>query len=185
MCKPLYTAQVYENIAIQWVDYLTFAKELKYDLTRDDVIYPKNLIEAHDQANANLTVKRDEKAFEQYKKRYETLKKKYEFSDDTYQIVIPTGVNDIIEEGQKLFHCVKGYAERHMKGETTILFMRECCLHNARLITIEIKDKTIVQNRGMANRPPTKQEQAFIDKWIAWVQAGSKRPKKKKTASAA
>lgn len=185
MCKPPYTPQVYENIAIQWVDYLTFAKELKYDLTRDDVIYPKDLIEAHDQANANLTIKRDEKAFEQYKKRYETLKKKYEFSDDTYQIVIPTGVNDIIEEGQKLFHCVKGYAERHMKGATTILFMRSCDCPNTRLITIEINGKKIVQNRGMANRPPTKQEQKFIDKWIAWVQAGSKRPKKKKTASAA
>lgn len=185
MCKPPYTPQVYENIAIQWVDYLTFAKELKYDLTRDDVIYPKDLIEAHDQANANLNIKRDEKAFEKYKSRYETLKKKYEFSDDTYQIVIPTGVNDIIEEGRKLCHCVKGYAERHMEGKTTILFMRECSHLNARLITIEINNKTIIQNRGKSNRAPTEQEQAFIDEWIAWVKAGSKRPKKKKTASAA
>lgn len=185
MCKPPYTPQVYENIAIQWVDYLAFAKELKYDLTRDDVIYPKNLIDAHDQATANIGVVRDEKAMIKYQNRYEKLQKQYEYSNGEYQIVIPQGVNDIVAEGSALCHCVKGYAERHMEGKTTILFMRRCNRPNTRLITIEINGKTIVQNRGMKNRAPTKEEQAFIDKWIAWVKAGSKRPKKKKTASAA
>lgn len=184
-CNKVYQTLVYQDVAIKWVDYLTFAQELKYDLKRDDILYPKDLSLAHDQASANLTVKRDEEAFQKYKKRYKSLQKKYEFSNGTYQIVIPTGVNDIIEEGQKLYHCVKGYAERHMKGETTILFMRSCDCPNTRLITIEINGKNIVQNRGKSNRAPTEQEQAFIDKWIAWVQSGSKRPKKKKTASAA
>ena len=185
MCHAPYTPQVYENIAIQWVDYLAFAKELKYDLTRDDVIYPKNLIDAHDQATANIGVVRDEKAMIKYQNRYEKLQKQYEYSNGEYQIVIPQGVNDIVAEGSALCHCVKGYAERHMEGKTTILFMRRCNRPNTRLITIEINGKTIVQNRGMKNRAPTKEEQAFIDKWIAWVKAGSKRPKKKKTASAA
>ena len=63
--------------------------------------------------------------------------------------------------------------------------MRSCKKPDTRLITIEIKDKMIIQNRGKKNRNPTKLEKSFIDEWIAWVQAGSKRPKKKKTASAA
>lgn len=183
--NTVYHTLLYQDIAIKWTDYLNFAKELKYDLKREDILFPKDLNLAHDEASTNLTIKKDEIEFEKYKKRYETLQKKYEFSNGTYQIVIPTGVNDIIEEGQKLSHCVKGYAERHMKGTTTILFMRRCTHTKARLITIEINGNHILQNRGKSNRAPTKQEQSFIDEWIAWVQAGSKRPKKKKTASAA
>lgn len=175
----------YENTAVMWTDYLTFAKELKYDLKRDDVIFPKDLEKAHTQATANIAVVRDKKAFIKYQGRYEKLQKKYEYSNGEYQIVIPQGVNDIVAEGSALRHCVKGYATRHMNGATTILFMRNCKKPDTRLITIEINDKTILQNRGKSNRAPTKQEKKFIDEWIAWVQAGSKRPKKKKTASAA
>lgn len=175
----------YEKTAIMWTDYLTFAKELKYDLKRDDVIFPKNLNKAHTQATENIDVVRDEKAFIKYQERYLKLQKQYEYSNGKYQIVIPKSVNDIVAEGTALCHCVKGYAQRHMSGGTTILFMRNCNKPDTRLITIEINEKTILQSRGKGNRAPTKQEKAFIDEWIAWVQAGSKRPKKKKTASAA
>ena len=175
----------YENTAVIWTDYLTFAKELKYDLKREDVIFPKDLNKAHTHATENLDVVRDEKAFAKYQDRYSKLQKQYEYSNGDYQIIIPKGVNDIVAEGSALCHCVKGYAKRHLEGKTTILFMRSCKKPYSRLITIEINDKTILQSRGKSNRAPTKQEKAFIDKWIAWVQAGSKRPKKKKTASAA
>lgn len=174
----------YENTAIMWTDYLKFASELKYDLSRDDVIFPKNLEKAHDEASANITVKHDAEAFEKYQKRYEKLRKMYEYSSGEYRIVIPLGVNDIIEEGKVLCHCVKGYASRHMNGKTTILFMRRVDKPNTRLITIEVNDsdKRIAQHRGKNNRNPTKDEQQFINEWIAWVQAGSKKTKKEKTA---
>ena len=175
----------YENTAVMWTDYVTFAKELKYDLKREDIIFPKDLNKAHTQATENLDVVRDEKAFVKYQDRYLKLKKQYEYSNGNYQIVIPKSVNDIVAEGSALCHCVKGYAKRHLEGKTTILFMRSCKKPDTRLITIEIKDKMIIQNRGKENRNPTKLEKSFIDEWIAWVQAGSKRPKKKKTASAA
>jgi hypothetical protein len=175
----------YENTAVIWTDYLSFAKELKYELKREDVIFPKDLNKAHTQATENLDVVRDEKAFAKYQDRYSKLQKQYEYSNGDYQIIIPKGVNDIVAEGSALCHCVKGYAKRHLEGKTTILFMRSCKKPHSRLITIEINDKTILQNRGKSNRAPTKQEKAFIDEWIAWVKAGSKRPKKKKTASAA
>lgn len=177
----------YENTAVMWTDYLKFAAELKYDLSRDDVIFPKNLKDAHDEASANIAVKHDAEAFEKYQKRYEKLRKMYEYSNGEYRIVIPLGVNDIIEEGQVLCHCVKGYASRHMNGKTTILFMRRVDKPNRRLITIEVNDsdKRIAQHRGKNNRNPTKDEQQFINEWIAWVKAGSKKNKKKNTAESA
>lgn len=175
----------YERTAIMWTDYLTFAKELKYDLTRDDVIFPKDLEKAHEEASANISVKKDEKAFERYKKRYEKLQNIYEYSDGTYCIVIPRGINDIVDEGKILHHCVGGYAERHVNGKTTILFMRRCNRPNTRLITIEINGSEILQGRGKRNRPLTKDEQTFVNEWLSWVKAGGKRNKNKKTAKGA
>lgn len=175
----------YETTAIWWTDYLDFAKSLKYDLSRGDVLYPKRLKEAHDNASAAVTVQKDKLAFEKYRERYEKLKKKYEWSDGTYQILIPKGINDIVEEGKVLSHCVGGYAERHVNGKTTILFMRLAKEPEKRLVTIEVKGDTICQNYGYKDRRVSEKEKEFIEKWIAWVRAGSRRPKKKKTASAA
>lgn len=175
----------YETTALWWTDYLDFAKSLKYDLSRGDVLYPKRLKEAHDNASAAVTVQKNKLAFEKYKARYENLKKKYEWSDGTYKILIPKGINDIVEEGKVLSHCVGGYAERHVNGKTTILFMRLANDPEKRLVTIEVKGDTICQNYGYKDRRVTEKEKEFIEKWIAWVRAGSRRPKKKKTASAA
>ena len=47
------------------------------------------------------------------------------------------------------------------------------------------KGDTICQNYGYKDRRVSEKEKEFIEKWIAWVRAGSRRPKKKKTASAA
>lgn len=175
----------YETTAIWWTDYLDFAESLKYDLSRGDVLYPKRLKEAHDNASDAVTVQKDELGFEIYRERYEKLKLKYAWSDGTYKIIIPKGINDIIREGTVLSHCVGGYAARHVSGNTTILFMRSCKNPKQRLVTIEVKGEKICQSRGYKDRNVTEKEKEFIEKWIAWVRAGSRRPKKKKTASAA
>lgn len=179
----------YERTAITWCDYIRFAKELKYDLSRkdSDIYFPKDLQKAHDNASRAVKVKKDEIAFQKYKKRYEKLQKLYEYSDGTYCIVVPQGINDIVDEGKILHHCVGGYAERHVSGKTTILFMRKCNSPEKRLVTIEIDDgqKYIRQNYGYGDRHVTKEEQSFIDSWLVWVKMGSKREKNKKTAKGA
>lgn len=179
----------FEHTAIMWTDYLHFASELKYDFSRtdSDVFFPKDLQLAHDNASANYVAAQDEKQFVKYQKRYEKLKKLYEYSNGKYKIVIPLGAKDIVEEGKVLCHCVGGYASRHMNGKTTIVFMRAADKPNKRLVTIEVNDsyKSICQNYGRKNRCVTKEEKAFIDEWIAWVQAGSKRNKKKPAETAA
>ncbi len=178
------SSQDFSHTATVWTDYLDFAESLKYDLKRGDVVFPKKLQEAHDNASKALVIIKDAEQFEKYKKRYEKLRKMYEFSDGVYQIVIPTGINDIVEEGKILSHCVGGYAERHVRGATTIVFMRKCSAPEERYVTIEVRDneKRICQNHGYKDRPVTEAEQAFIDKWIAWVKAGSKKEKNKKNA---
>lgn len=175
------------NTAILWTDYIRFAEQLKYDLKSGDVAFPKRLQDAHDKASAGVTALLDEKKMEQYRARYEKLQKMYEYTDGEYQIVVPLGIHDIVEEGKVLDHCVGGYADRHIKGATTILFLRKCEAPNTRLVTVEVRDrdKYICQIHGSKNRNPSKAEQAFINGWIAWVRAGSKHKKQKKAATAA
>lgn len=176
-----------EHTAMLWTDYINFASQLKYDFSRLDVVFPKKLQKAHDEAAAGVVASKDKLAFEAYQKRYENLKKLYEYSDGQYQIVIPLGINDIVEEGKALSHCVGGYASRHVNGKTTILFLRKCSAPARRLVTIEVsgKEKRIIQNRGKRNRCLNQKEQAFVDEWIAWVKAGSKRKKEKNKAVSA
>lgn len=173
--------------AILWTDYIRFAEQLKYDMKSGDVAFPKRLQDAHDKASAGVTALLDEKKMEQYRARYEKLQKMYEYTDGEYQIVVPLGIHDIVEEGKVLHHCVGGYADRHIKGATTILFLRKCEAPNTRLVTVEVRDrdKYICQIHGSKNRNPSKAEQAFINGWIAWVRAGSKHKKQKKAATAA
>lgn len=177
----------YQLTANQWTDYISFAEKLNYDLRRTDVIFPKKLKQAHDNASAAVVVLQDKEKFTNYAARYEKLKKLYEYSNGEYQIVIPLGVNDIVSEGKELSHCVGGYAARHIEGKTTILFMRKCEAPNERLVTIEVDDgsKRIRQNYGLRDRRVTKAEQSFIDEWITWVKAGSHRKKNKKSKSEA
>lgn len=187
-CVGAYNLQkLYEQTAILWTDYISFAGELKFDFKRSDVIFPKRLQEAHDNASAAAIAVRDKKTSESYITRYERLKEIYNYSDGKYMIVVPTGVNDIVEEGKVLSHCVGGYAERHMRGATTILFMRRCDKPNNRFITIEVRDsdKHVCQKYGKKNRLLTEEENDFVFKWIDWVKAGSKKNKKKKSAEKA
>ena len=56
--------------------------------------------------------------------RFDKLMKLYGMEKDGYFIRAPHDCAEIIDEGKALEHCVGGYAARHAKGETTILFMR-------------------------------------------------------------
>ena len=101
-----------------WVDYLEAAAKLKYDLTQDDVRMPRDLAERHDLASASLRTAEDEKAMRKYRARYRRLVEQFSFTADGLSVAVPRGVQDIVWEGRVLRHCVGGYADRHILGQT-------------------------------------------------------------------
>lgn len=172
---------------LRWLDYIEAAEACGYDLTVHNVLFPKDLNTAHDEAVAiREQVRLENEKKEQdmlndlYEKRYKKLQKAYEYSDGKYCIIIPKEATEIVLEGNALKHCVGGYAERHIKGKTTILFMRTVENSDESLLTIELDEKslTVIQAHGKKNRDPSAEEQAFIDKWLKNV----KRRKNKKTS---
>ena len=171
-----------------WLDYIDAAKRLRYDLARRDVAFPKDLQGAHDAAVAAIRYEENAAARKAYEKRYKKLKKKYSFSAMGLCIVVPEDDRQIINEGKTLHHCVGGYAERHMRGAATILFLRKEKTPHQSYITIEMCGKQgndIRQIHGYGNEQkagkklasPQERHGAFIDLWLAWLKAGSKRDK--------
>lgn len=99
-------------------------------------------------------------------------------------ITPPRKGEDFVDEANHLHHCVDGYAERHAKSETTILFIRKENQPNKSYFTLEwnIKAGRVVQNRGNRNRDRTPDVEAFENEWVAWMLAGCPKHKEVKTA---
>ena len=163
-----------------WIDYVEAAAAVGYDMTVHNVIFPRELRTAHDEAVKARKIKEDEEEIKKSMARAAELEKTYGYSDGVYLIRPPADSTEIIAEGKALHHCVGGYAARHARGETTILFMRACSEPDKPLYTIEMHGKALRQAHGYQNlRNPedVPEAQAFLRAWMAWVKAGSKRDK--------
>ena len=155
---------------------------LEYDLSDKTVLFPKNLHERHDAAIAACKYYADEEAQKKYKARRETLEKKYSFEAFGYSIIVPDSAEAIINEGKTLQHCVGGYADRHVKGKTTILFMRKTRKPGRSFMTIELDENgNMRQIHGYKNeryphaKAPLQTFGWFIDAWQKWYRHGSRR----------
>lgn len=192
------------DIVSHWWDYIGNAKKLGYDMASPGVLMPRDLQEAHDNAAALVRRQEEERRAREraekdaaereklrlarlsFRKRLDKLRTRYEFSAGGYLIRVAESAEEIIAEGKALNHCVAGYAERHLKGTLTILFLRRASAPDKPLVTIEMDGKRLVQAHGYGNErkpcpenpdmlPPRKLYAKVLDPWLAWVAAGSKR----------
>ena len=182
-----------------YMDYLDAARNCGMDVENPVIFMPRNLIEKHDRVTAAWSAiqrqrrkaalaEADRKAAEAYRKRLHTLSEKYLFWTDDFLIRAPVNADEIVDEGKALKHCVGGYADRHLSGATTILFLRRRDKPHTSLATIEMNGNRIMQVHGYRNemekcdenpeRMPARQLYAgILDQWLKWLKGGSKRDK--------
>lgn len=162
LTDDIYTYQGIENAREGFqilADYVNICDRMNAPVDK----YPKSLKLSHDIALKNLKIVISEveaKEFKETVSKKEYLKLKYKNKD--YEVVIPEKAEDVIDEGQKLHHCVGSYVNRVRRGETKICFMREIANPTLPLITLEIRDGKLTQYRGCCNRGPTEKEMKFI-----------------------
>lgn len=168
-----------------WSDYLDMAKRLEREMTHRRNVMPKELRREHDAAVVLLSRAAQTATDKKYgKKRWRQLKRTYAYSDGELSIVIPVNAEVIRMEGTILHHCVGGYADRHIQGKTTILFLRRTEDIDTPYVTIEINDAdhVIRQVHGYRNdvgaEPPMKRHRDFFDEWLEWLRRGSPRTKR-------
>lgn len=175
-----------------WCDYIDAAKHIGYNLKNDVFLLPKDLMKAHDKATEAQTAlqkaRRAKEVSEKETARLKSLAKRYTYTDGRWLIRPPLNADEIVAEGKALKHCVGGYADRHINGTTTILFLRDREKPGKPLVTIEFRGGKIIQIHGWDDeRTPCKANpkkisprtiyKDFLDGWLAWIEGGSKRDK--------
>lgn len=155
---------------VYYRDYLGLLKDLNIKLDSRNLIMPKDLAVAHDNAVGLLNELQREIDNKKMVKRIKALKKLEKTIGD-YCFVAPTNLNDLVTEGKQLHHCVGSstYIERHRNGQTTIIFVRHKDLPNTPFYTMEFRDGQIRQLRGKHNKDADESVQQAADKWLQVV----------------
>ena len=143
-----------------WCDYVDMLRRLGKDTHNALYVCPEDLQVAHDEVHRKLRA-RQEREQEEHKRqkaqedeaRFQKLKAPFfgiTFTDGTIQIRVLESVQEYIEEGQALHHCVFTN-EYHLKEKSLILSAR---IEGKRVETIEVSLETmqVIQCRGLQNK---------------------------------
>lgn len=152
---------------ITYKDYIRDCEKLEMNMKDDHVLFPKNLYQAHQNTIAQIKIKANEHLNADFKKRYQTLSQKYSYESDGLIIRPPASVEELINEGKTLNHCVGTYADRHAKGYCSIFFIRNASKPDKPYYTLELRQDRIIQTRGKNNCNTTPKIDAFLKAWTA------------------
>lgn len=155
-----------------------------YNLSNKAILFPQNLVQAHQATIELINVERDRQAMldfekskdkmakklsgieKKYKKLLPKLKKKYSYQADGYAIVIPPNLVDLHREGIDMHNCVGGYKERVASGSTQVVYIRKLDDMDKSFGTMEISTReTIIQARGKYNKDLPEDAEAFVKKF--------------------
>ena len=116
-----------------------------------------------------IKIKVSDEARAAFRENY-PLRKKLEYRFGSLFIRQPESMNEIVEEGSLLHHCVGGYAKRHAHGKLHILFIRAADKPDVPYYTMEVSAAgEIVQVRGSHNRAPGKAVSQLVEAYRAYL----------------
>lgn len=171
------------NTAKDWLEYLDWCKELKYDLDDMFIYMPTNFKKVHDRTAKEYQELRDRKAAEEKNRREREAAKRmararrvmegvftkgvsadaFVVSGKGLALLVPKSAEEIKAEGKALHHCVGAYVDRVAKGETMVLFVRKVDALQKPYYTMEWNGRRVVQCRGLENCAMTPDVKAFTE----------------------
>lgn len=159
---------VKNNVDFQYYcDYLNLLSDLGIVPDTDNLIMPKDLIAAHDNAVKLFNHQQRESEQKAFSKRAKSLAK-YEMVIGDYYFRAPINARELIQEGKALSHCVGGsnYVKQHSNGQTTIVFVRLANEIDKPLYTMEFRSDHIVQLRGKHNQNVPDEVWDVAQEWV-------------------
>lgn len=171
------------DIVNTWKDYLSMADRLHMDVYDEIVYRPTGLYKRHEEAvrsieklELSVTVAELLEKYPLTNQVISGLQEKYGFQDNTYTILAPKNIEDILKEGRDLHHCIdkkEEYFERINQKETYILFLRKTEQPDKPYYTLEIEPGGVIrQKRTEYNRQKKDIEKAkaFLKSWQLEIQ---------------
>ena len=143
-----------------WCDYVDMLRRLGKDAHNAHFVCPEDLLQAHDTAQRKLQAQREKEAEAQRRQkaieneeRFQALKAPFfgiAFTDGTIEGRVLECVEEYLEEGKALHHCVFTN-EYYLKEQSLILSAR---IEGKRIETIEVSLETmkVIQCRGLQNK---------------------------------
>lgn len=185
--KALYNKQYSSMMSLQMLirdyrDYISDCVSLGLDLDFLPILMPADLSEEHTATSKRVKIYKNAHLKEAFEKRREKLERIYHFDNGRIMVRVPRSIEEIIDEGKALNHCVGSYAERHALGKTTILFVRSCAEPDKPLYTMELAADDpwkLLQIRAFRNGAPDIDTYTEIKEWL---ERKGKPKKKEKTA---
>lgn len=150
-----------------WCDYVDMLRRLGRDTHSPKYLCPADLRAEHDRRHTELLAQREKEELAQKRqkamedeKRFKELKSKFfgiSFTDGKIQVHVLESVQEHLEEGVSMHHCVFSNAY-YLKEDSLIL---SATIDGKRIETIEVSLKTleVVQSRGVCNKNTEYHEQ--------------------------
>ena len=150
-----------------WSDYVDTLRRLGKDIHNPKYLCPADLKGEHDRRHEEFLRLREREEIEQKQKkamedekRFKELKSKFfgiHFTDGTIQVHVLESVQEHLEEGVSMHHCVFSN-EYYLKEDSLIL---SATIGGKRIETIEVSLRTleVVQSRGVCNKNTEYHEQ--------------------------
>ena len=144
-----------------YCDYLQNASALGWDLSRKRILFPPDLLEAHDRAaearSIEMNAKRD------FAIRKHAVEIDYQINGLVALCAMSQG--ELNKESKFLNHCVRTYGEKVAEGRALIYFIRKAEDLHTPYYTLEIDPRKgdVVQCRGNRNCSMTAEVKEFRD----------------------
>lgn len=133
---------------ITWRDYYNMAEQEKWNVASSQIMYPKNLKEAHAKVILYAKGQSIKKQAEKLENKWPEVNKilprlaKFEYSSGKYMIIAPRSIEDMVREGETLSHCMSHadfYYDRIQKHEAYPFFLRKTASPEAPWYTLEVE----------------------------------------------
>lgn len=152
----------------EYYDYLDMARKMKLDINNKQILYPENIKNVHDKLLTEFKLKKNKLLSTKIKK----ISKKLEntkFTNNPYIIYPVTSYEELVEEGNNQHNCVRTYADRIVNGTCLIYLMRKKDNPNKSLVTVEVRNKKVVQSRIKNNESTTLEQKKFLKKFEVFI----------------
>lgn len=173
-----------EGIIRTYRDYLQECEQLHLDLHDREILFPKDLVAAHDRTMKQIAFEKNKADQEKFRKAVEKLEK-FAWSEGEFFIRPAREQMELTAEGKDLHHCVGGYIRDMAEGETAIFFLRKVSEPDKPFYTLELQKKRVIQCRTEHNasydrNPDVKN---FVDMWMEKIVKKGGNKKAKETAA--
>lgn len=164
------------DIAQTYMDYVGMRIARGYDMSNTVYQKPRDLHAAHNQMVEECDKFAMDKRIREAEKKYRTIRKNYKKIQEFYTyasgglcIRPAKSAREIVLEGRKQNHCVGGdnYLERHAKGSSYILLLRDEKKPAVPYVTVEIRETEVRQWYGKGDTKPDKERnQKWLDGYV-------------------